>query len=128
MKTIKQFIREHNIKFAYKAADSNPPMGDNMDHYRCRLRIDDRKIIVKFSKGYGHHGKPPTLREVLACLADDSQAKGYTFHEFCDNYGYDPDSRTAHRTFKACVKLSEKLEYLLGAYAVEDLTYNTERE
>jgi hypothetical protein len=120
-----RFIRKHGIKFAYKAADANPAMGDNMDHYRCRLRVGERKIVVTFSKGYGHNGRPPELREVLACLASDSHNLE-SFNTFCDEYGYDSDSRKAARTYQACCKISEKLAYLLGADGREDLIYNVD--
>jgi hypothetical protein len=127
MITLRRFIRQNEIKFAYKVADANPAMGENMDHWRCRLRIGDRKIIVPFSKGYGHRGRPPSLREVLACLASDSHNLNGSFNDWADEYGYAPDSRTAHRTYKACCKIAEKLEYLLGGRAaLEDLIYNVD--
>ena len=125
MITLRKFIRKHEIKFAYKAG-SNPAMDANMDHYRCRLRVGTQKMVVPFSKGYGHNGAPPTLREVLACLASDVAAAREGFSNFCDELGYDSDSRKALKTYNACAKISEKLAAVIGEHAVTELVYDVD--
>lgn len=34
------------------------------------------------------------------------------FEEFCDEYGYDQDSRSAEKIHKLCIESMDKLEYL----------------
>ena len=128
MQTLKRFIRKHAIKFAYKRVDANPSMegSANMDNWRCRLRVGERKIAVNFSKGFGHNGRPPSLREVLACLASDSHNVNGSFDNWCDEYGYEPDSRKAARTYRACRKIADKLTFLIGADGLETLLYNVD--
>ena len=43
------------------------------------------------------------------CFVDDAISGDMTFHEFCEEFGYDEDSRTAEKTWKACKKAKEKL-------------------
>ena len=46
----------------------------------------------------------PSLEDVLYSLLSDSTAGrcGESFGEFCENYGYDDDSRNAFKVYEAC--------------------------
>lgn len=44
-----------------------------------------------------------------------------TFEEWCSEYGSDPDSRSAYRTFQACIRADGKLRRVLGAEALTEL-------
>lgn len=48
-----------------------------------------------------HYPKTPTAYDVLACL---QKYDAGTFENFCGDFGYDTDSRTAKKTYKAVVK------------------------
>jgi hypothetical protein len=48
----------------------------------------------------------PTLYDVLACLQKYDVG---TFDDFCGEFGYDEDSRTAEKTYKAVVKEYDKV-------------------
>jgi hypothetical protein len=54
---------------------------------------------------------------LLYCLASDSQAGDLTFEDFCDEFGYDSDSRSAERIHTACQEAGRKLRRALGAQA-----------
>ncbi len=97
--------------------DSNPNMvdSDKMDNWRCVLRYQGRSMVVHFSMGYGHNGKEPTVKDVLSSLALDSSCDGMSFEYWCDDYGYESDSRKVERTYKACIKQTKALKRLLGA-------------
>lgn len=43
------------------------------------------------------------------CFVDDAISGNMTFREFCGEFGYNEDSRTAEKTWKACKKSGEKL-------------------
>ena len=47
----------------------------------------------------------PTLLDVLYSLVTDSSGvrHGQSFEEWCGEYGYDTDSRSAEKVFDACV-------------------------
>lgn len=131
-KPLADFIKEQKITLRFDYADSNPNMPDsqNMDHYRVTLRNADRKrMTLVYSKGYGHNNKPPEVDEVLDCVASD--AAGFEnsngFEDWCSEYGYDTDSRSAERTYKAIEKQAAKLQAFLGTEAFNELLWNVER-
>lgn len=124
-KTIKQFIKENNLTMKSEYADSNPNMKDsnNMNHSKVTIKrkfklngnhLDTRygfkQMTLYYSQGYGIQGEP-TLESVLNCLISDSTC-GETFQEFCDNLGYDNDSRKAEKTFNTILKQTNKLKQL----------------
>jgi hypothetical protein len=73
--------------------------------------------------------EPPTLGEVLDCLASDAASvdNARSFEDWASDFGYDTDSRKAKRTYKTCEKQAAKLKALLGDEAYEQLLYHTER-
>lgn len=69
--TLAEFIERHGVKMTATTTDHNPHMDNDrqMDHWRCTLTCGGRRMVLTFSKGMGHHGKPAELREVLSCIA-----------------------------------------------------------
>lgn len=55
------------------------------------------------------------LKHALYCFVSDSCSAKDTFENFCGEFGYDTDSRSAERIYKACVKSLEKYERLTAA-------------
>ena len=60
----------------------------------------------KFGNGWL---KKPTLTEVCYSLALDAQSGQESFEDFCGEFGYDPDSRKAEATWRACADVYAKL-------------------
>lgn len=81
--------------------------------YRCTLRYQGRRYTIDFFMGPAHTDEPDGAG-VLDCLLSDAQLGTEDFAEFCQNLGYDEDSRKAERMHKACEKTAAKLERLLG--------------
>ena len=44
------------------------------------------------------------------CFVSDAVSGLDSFYDFCRNFGYDEDSRSAEKTWKACKKLLEKFK------------------
>lgn len=63
-------------------------------------------------------GVEPTLYDVLACLQKYDVG---TFEDFCDCFGYDIDSRSAKKTYKAVVKEYDKMCTLFSESELEIL-------
>jgi len=133
MSNIKRFIRRTGLKMAVKSHYENPHMDEGMDrgssHWKCLLKLGDARMGVYFSMGSAMKG-PPKLADVLDCLASD--ASGYEnsngdFESWCSEYGYDTDSRKAHKTYRIVQRQAEKLRNLLGADAYDKLLWHTER-
>jgi len=54
--------------------------------------------------------KESDLLHAFDCFVSDAIAGKNSFEEFCSEFGYDQDSRKAHKIYKACVKSCAKLE------------------
>jgi hypothetical protein len=54
----------------------------------------------------------PTLSDVLWSLSMDGEAGNELFENWCDNFGYDTDSRKALATYEACQQSGIKLRKL----------------
>jgi hypothetical protein len=57
----------------------------------------------------------PDLDGVMSCLVSDATAGQATFRDFCDDFGYDEDSRRAYATWQACQRTWDKLARLFGS-------------
>lgn len=145
--SIASFIAKCNLGFEAHRVASRPDalMTDSARHFRCVITSEGRerhgnqelrgpkevpaRLEVYFSQGSAHT-EPPTLADVLDCLASDAsgydQAAG-SFEEWASDLGYDADSRKAEKTFRAVEKQARDLKALLGAEAYEELLYQTER-
>lgn len=92
-------------------------------NYYCILSNKDGKrysfdfwgSIKDKENDFRGYSKAPSAYDILACL--DTHADGYTFEDFCLNYGYDTDSITAEKTFKAVQYQTEKLKEVLSPEA-----------
>lgn len=51
---------------------------------------------------------------VCHSLVLDAQCGNETFQDFCENYGYDSDSRKALATYEACQKVGREFRILVG--------------
>ena len=136
MRSMSQFCADNDIRMECAWAPNNPNMQPDPEwaasHWKCALKRglgdDCERMAAYFSQGSGHKRREPALADVLSCLADDSDVVDYTFEEWCENLGFDDDSRKAEHTYKACLRLGEELREFLGAELLEDLLYETERE
>ncbi len=125
--TIADFVLLHGITASVKRVNANPNMAKSEHmgrHFEVTLRLRDDSMMVPFSQGNAHK-LDPTAEDVLGCLASDSAGPD-SFEDFCREYGYDEDSRTAERTFNACQKQKSELESFLGAELFGELLYQTE--
>lgn len=140
---LQRFIEKAGLKLDVREAESNPHCGSTspMYHWSCtvfRLNPTTDGFSFPFSKGAGHvetvrgypdRPIPPTLEEVLDCLASD--AAGYEnaplFEDWAGEYGYDTDSRKAEKTFRTVQEQAARLKKFLGPALYNELLYDTER-
>jgi len=58
--------------------------------------------------GLNRNSRPnkPTYADVMYCLLSDAQSvcNGESFEDFCNDFGYDSDSRKAEAAYNGCVK------------------------
>jgi len=132
--TLDQFITEQQLVMSVRSVKRNPHMqGEQMPrNFECTIEFEGRgyhePLTVYFSQGSAHK-KPPTLADVLDCLASDASGvdNAQSFEDWASEYGYDTDSRKAERTYRICEGQAQKLKALLGQDAYNQLLYSTER-
>ncbi len=71
----------------------------------------------------------PAVADILDCLAGDAGCieNSPAFNDFCDDMGYDTDSRKAKRTHEVILEQSAKLRSILGAVPYAQLVEDIER-
>jgi len=75
------------------------------------------RFLFGQSQNNSNYGKtPPTAYDVLACLTKYDVG---TFDNFCGDFGYDTDSRTAYKTYKAVLKEWKNIELLFTPEQIE---------
>jgi hypothetical protein len=86
------------------------------------LKAKTKYDFINYIGKYGQSGsdkivkpKIPNSYDVLACLEKYDTG---TFEDFCSNFGYDTDSRTAEKTYKA---VSEQYKNLCALYSDSEL-------
>jgi hypothetical protein len=132
--TIDDFIKKHNFRSDAKRELGRPTMaegwGEDARHWTVTLRVpkpenrnDWFTLKVPFTQGSAHT-EPPTTNDVLDCLRSDffSVIHGESFEDFCDEFGYDADSRKAEKIYRACQKSAEDFRTAFGVAILEELT------
>ena len=135
------FLEKFGIKFVAKLNDTKTPpwpvtnlavhKKNHGHHYRVTISKGNRGQGVKFGqhltfdfwtsladmdKGI----KTVTPYDVLACISGDVNCPE-TFEDFCGEYGYDEDRRSAEKTFKRCAAFGKRLRAFFTAEEIEAL-------
>lgn len=99
----------------------------------AKAKYELQKMIEKeceegFEAWYGNaldfvhvNKKKPILPDMVSfvwCTLSDANSGRDDFHDFCGNFGYDEDSRSAERIWKACVETAAKI---YSSFTTEEL-------
>ena len=138
-KTMKQYIKRNNIRVEVtrdRGAQADP---DGWEHHAYVLRLvwDDGAQSrfmddIPWRQGYGIETTPDEEpATVLDALVSDANAydQARSFEDFCNEFGYDTDSRrAAEAMYLACGETLKKLVTFLGGRdEYEQLAYDVER-
>jgi hypothetical protein len=86
--------------------------------FKCRLSVGKKSYTFDFGQSIANGGEEPNLYDILSCL----EKYGYEdFEDFCSNLGYDSDSRTAEKTFKAVQREYTAICRLFTSEQIEEL-------
>lgn len=78
-----------------------------------------KRLFVEIKNEYENECFPkPNAYDILACLCKSDPSY---FEQFCQEYGYDDDSRTAEKIYLACVKEYKLLERMFTTEQMEEL-------
>lgn len=94
--------------------------GDDQNRhiFRCRLVNDLGSYNFDFGQSIADGSTPPTAYDILACLQKYDVG---SFQDFFGEFGYDTDSRTAEKTYKAVCKEFEAVDKLFTSEQIEQL-------
>lgn len=94
-----------------------PEDKESRDVYRCVLGISSAGQVYEFEYGQSiaNVGIEPLPHEVLGCLETYDYE---SFENFCDELGYDPDSRSTEATYK---KVADQSKALIAMYNENEL-------
>jgi len=119
--TAQQLSKELNITMNIK----NVSYGKHFDSdtqsryiFTIQLKSRNKSYTFKYGQSLANGDKEPTLYDVLSCL---TKYDAGTFEDFCRGFGYDTDSRAAHKTYKAVCKEHNAMCRLFNEYELEQL-------
>lgn len=126
--TIKEFADKHNVEVTlYKIpfrTDSGTEWDNSAKHYAFTLVNHSnagKRYNGNYSQGSGIKNRP-TVEDILNSLILDTMDVDFTsFNSFCDEFGYDSDSRKAYKIYEDCLKESEGLKHLFTSDQLKEL-------
>jgi hypothetical protein len=81
------------------------------DGWTVTLTYNGRSMTIPFYMGTGHNGEPPTLNDVLECLASDAAiCEEDQWDDLVDGLPF----KQAQQMVKETEKQTRNLQYLLG--------------
>lgn len=88
--------------------------------HKSRMRLAAKKLIPFQAASCDKFEKPvaPTAYDILACLQDYNPG---TLEDFCDDFGYNLDSKTVEKTYKAAVDEYRNVCAVWNEREVDDL-------
>ena len=79
--------------------------------FKMKLTRNGKSYTFNFGQSIASGCTPPKMYDVLACI----EKYGYSsFEDFCNEMGYDTDSRNAEKTYKAVQKEFAAVERLFS--------------
>ena len=117
-------LKLYNIPFR---TDTEPGEWDNEAHHYSFVIFPTmgdnygKKIRGNYSCGSGIKNKP-SIEDILNSLSIDTMSiESESFEQWCDEFGYDSDSRKAYKIYQSCLAESKQLKDCLGSKGLEEL-------
>ena len=118
---LKQTETTLTVKFKkhdrYFADDKEP-----RDIFSCMLKNKKHKFRFEFGQNTfssdGQGGNPPSAYDILSCIEKFPVG---TFESFCDEFGYNSDSRKDYKLYKSVKRASENVLRLFSDEQLEQL-------
>ena len=99
------FLKKHKITMTTVFLENAPYFPDDKDSrdvFRITLLKGKKKYSTKFGQSViqstGNGNNHPTAYDLLTCITKSGPG---SFEDFCSEFGYDNDSRSAEKTWKS---------------------------
>lgn len=109
-----KFAKDHGVKLTVKSVEYRPYFPKDKESryvFKMQLKRAGKQYTFNFGQSIAVGDKEPTMYDVLASIQKYDVG---SFENFCGDFGYNQDSRTAERTYKAVCKEFENVEKLFG--------------
>ncbi len=118
-----KFLKETKTEFKVKFVKNGLYFDDDKeprDIYLITLKRGEREFSFKFGQSINNTEKQikPTAYDFLSCV---EKYEHIDFEDFCNEFGYDDDSRKAEKTFKAVQEEFNKIRMLFNNTEIEKL-------
>jgi len=136
MKTISEFIEENELSMEFLPVKERPDQfvwSPDAHHYFIVIRNKaGKELHTYYSTGsavpvFSSYKSRRKFEDIMDSLSLDCSSASDTFEDFCNEFGYETDSRKAYETWQACVKIKKDMERLVGPEALEELINDVER-
>ena len=119
-KQAEQTAKNLGIKLTVKSKEHKDYWNDATKRWVFKLRLSRgrKSYTFDFGQSIAAGDKEPTMYDVLTCL---QKYEIGTFEEFCGDFGYDEDSRSAEKTYKAVSKEYEAMSRMFTESELEQL-------
>ena len=107
------FANKYGIKLEILGSDYKSMWNEKQRRtvFKLRLSRNRKNYTFEFGQSIAQGNNEPSMYDILACLTKyDTES----FDDFCSSYGYDTDSRSAERIYKAVCKEYNAVERLFG--------------
>jgi len=108
------FATKHGIKLIINSSEYRPYFAEDKESrfvFKCTLIRNKKRYTFTFGQSLAKGSEAPSMYSILACL---QKYEIGTFKNFCSEFGYNEDSRTAERTYKAVCKEYNAVSRLFG--------------
>jgi len=120
-KQAEQTAKNLGIKLTVKSKESKYHWNDDDAKrwvFKLRLSRGRKSYTFDFGQSIAAGEKEPTMYDVLSCL---QKYEIGSFEEFCGDFGYDEDSRSAEKTYKAVSKEYEAMSRMFTESELQEI-------
>ena len=103
------------------APSDDDAWGATASHWSVTIVRNGKRFAVGYHMGSAYKGEPPRADVVNSLLCDAEGVDQALFVDWCEEYNFDPDSRKALATFRACKATARKLARLFNGSELADL-------
>lgn len=124
-KEASDLLQQMGVKFSARFIQYGAHFNDDKesrDIFRVSFSRGRNRFSLRFGQSLkdsdGGGGTPPTAYDVICCLQRSDVG---SFNDFCNEFGYDFDSRKAEKTYFAVVKEYNKVQRFFTQSEIEQL-------
>jgi hypothetical protein len=122
LKQAEDFAKKYNVKLNVVGEPEYKPyfQDDKESRYVFKMKLtrNGKSYTFTFGQSIASGGEEPRIYDILSCMTKYDPGD---FENFCSDFGYDTDSRTAERTYKAVCKEWEAMQRLFEPEVLEEM-------